>query len=216
MVLFYYGYFLQDNSNNLAYAHIFPGTPNSVFVEKDGYQIGFLPYPKNPKVNDNSTLLNLNVQQNGNDVSNTYVSLIIMDKDTKRIVHQVPYKFYLFADMSYPYIFKDEGKYSLSLLTKIAGDEKYENNPLIATFDLDTDGTVNKISNANSIIIYSIIALAIVMAIFFLYKKRLKLIMNKKSKMWNVTQIEYKIYFSKDELENILVEKKKNETLLLK
>ena len=98
----YYGYSLHNNSNNLAYAHIFPGTPNSEFVEKDGYQIGFLPYPKNPKVNDDSTLLNLNVQQNKNDVSNTYVSLIIMDKNTKKIVHQVPYKFYVFADMSYP------------------------------------------------------------------------------------------------------------------
>ena len=185
-MIFYYGYSLYDNSsNNLAYAHIFRGTPNSEFIEKDGYQIGFLPYPKNPKVNDDSTLLNLNVQQNKNDVSNTYVSLIIMDKNTKKIVHQVPYKFYEFADISYPYVFKNEGKYSLSLLTKIAGDEKYEDNPLIATFDLDTEGTINNISNAkNSIIIYSIIALAIVtVGIIFIYKKRLKLITNKKSKI---------------------------------
>jgi hypothetical protein len=170
--------------NNLAYAHIFPGTPNSVFVEKDGYQIGFLPYPKNPKVNDNSTLLNLNVQQNGNDVSNTYASLIITDKITKKIVHQIPYKFYLFADMSYSYVFKNEGKYSLSLLTKIAGDEKYEDNPLIASFDLETENTINKIDDINSIIIYSIIALAvIVVGIIFIYKKSLKLTINKKSKI---------------------------------
>lgn len=183
MTIFYYGYSLYDNSNNLAYAHIFRGTPNSAFIEKDGYQIGFLPYPKNPKVNDDSTLLNLNVQQNKNDVSNTYVSLIIMDKNTKKIVHQVPYKFYEFADISYPHVFKKEGKYSLSLLTKIAGDEKYEDSPLIATFDLDTEGTINNISNANSIVIYSIIALAIVTGIIFIYKKRLKLITNKKSKI---------------------------------
>ena len=44
--------FRGDKIINLAYAHIFPGTPNAVFIEKDGYQIGFLPYPKNPKVND--------------------------------------------------------------------------------------------------------------------------------------------------------------------
>jgi hypothetical protein len=180
----YYGYSLYDNlPNNLAYAHIFPGTPNSVFIEKDGYQIGFLPYPKNPKVNDDSTLLNLNVQKNGNDVSNTYVSLIIMDKNIKKIVYQVPYKFYLFADMSYPYVFKKEGKYSLSLLTKIAGDEKYEDNPLITTFDIDTEGTaINKISNVNSIIIYGIIALTITIGIFFMLRKRLRLIINNKSK----------------------------------
>jgi hypothetical protein len=93
MTILYYGYSLSYNFINLAYAHIFPGTPNGVFIEKDGYQIGFLPYPKNPNVNDNSTILNLNVQQNGNDVSNTFVSLIIMDKNTKKIVNQVPTNF---------------------------------------------------------------------------------------------------------------------------
>ncbi|MGZ5551901.1 MAG: hypothetical protein ACXWE7_14055, partial [Nitrososphaeraceae archaeon] len=132
--------------------------------------------------NDDSTLLNLNVQKNGNDVGNTFVSLIIMDKNTEKIIHQVPYKFYLFADMSYPYVFKNEGKYSLSLLTKIAGDEKYENNPLIVTFELDTEGSVNKISNVYSIIIYSVIALTIIIGIVFIYRNKLKLIINKKSK----------------------------------
>ena len=180
--IMYYEFPFNDETLNLAYAHIFPGTPNAVFIEKDGYQIGFLPYPKNPKVNDDNTLLNLNVQKDGNDVGNTFVSLIIMDKDTNKIVHQVPYKFYLFADMSYPYVFKNEGRYSLSLLTKIAGDTKYENNPLIVTFELDTEGMVNKIGNVNSTIIYSVIALTTIVGIVFIYRNKLKLIINKKSK----------------------------------
>ena len=180
--ILYYEFPFNDETLNLAYAHIFPGTPNAVFIEKDGYQIGFLPYPKNPKVNDDNTLLNLNVQKDGNDVGNTFVSLIIMDKDTNKIVHQVPYKFYLFADMSYPYVFKNEGRYSLSLLTKIAGDTKYENNPLIVTFELDTEGMVNKIGNVNSTIIYSIIGFTIIVGIVFIYRNKLKLIINKKSK----------------------------------
>jgi hypothetical protein len=86
--------------------------------------------------------------------------------------------------MSYPYAFKNEGKYSLSLLTKIVGDEKYEDNPLIATFDIEMESNISKISNVNSIIIYGISALAIVVtAIIFLYKRRLKLTINKKSKI---------------------------------
>jgi hypothetical protein len=145
MAIFCHGYSLHGNnlsSHLSAYAHIFPGTPNAVFIEKDGYQIGFLSYPKNPKVND-FTLLNLNVQQNATDVSNTYASLIIMDKNNKEIVHQEPYRYYLFAEMRYPYFFTNEGNYSLSLLIKIAGHKKYEDNPLIATFDLDTENTEN-------------------------------------------------------------------------
>ena len=72
-------------------------------------------------------------KKNGSDVGNAFVSLIIMDMNTNKIVHQFPYKFYLFADMNSPYVFQHEGKYSLSLLTKISGDEKYENNPLIVS-----------------------------------------------------------------------------------
>src|SRR5215203_2207477 len=126
-------------------------------------------------------LLNFNVQKEGIDVANTFASLIIMDKDTRKIVHQIPYQFYLFADMSYLYVFKNEGKYSLSLLTKIAGDEKYKDTPLIVTFDLDTEGVViNKgSSNINSIIFYSVVALAILVGLIFIYfiyfKKRLKI-----------------------------------------
>ena len=106
-----------------------------------------------------------------------------MDKNTKKIVHQVPYKFYVFADMSYQYIFKNEGKYSLSLLTKISGDKKYENNPLIATFDLPTDGA-SKIDNGISIIIYSLIALVVavtLIAMIYLKKKKIKLNINKRT-----------------------------------
>ena len=145
LTIFSYEYSLHDinlSTHLFAYAHILPGTPNALFIEKDGYQIGFLSYPKNPKVND-FTLLNLNVQQNGTDVSNTYASLIIMDKNKKEIVHQMPYKYHLFADMRYPYFFTNESNYSLSLLTEIVGHEKYEDNPLIATFDLGTENTVN-------------------------------------------------------------------------
>ena len=128
-----------------------------------------------------------------------------MDKNTKKIVHQVAYKFYLFAVISYPFVFKTEGKYSLSRLTKIVGDEKYEDNDLIATFDLETEDSISKISNANSIIIYGIVALAVVVtAIIFLHKKRLKLIMNKKSKFWNISQ-KNKNYIFKNNGEIMLV-----------
>jgi hypothetical protein len=117
--------------------------------------------------------LNLNVQKNGGDVGNAFGSLIILNMNTNKIVHQVPYKFYLFADMSYPYVFKHEGKYSLSLLTKIFGDEIYEINPLIVSFESNTESTVNKISDVDSIIIYSMIAFPIIICIIFIYRNKL-------------------------------------------
>ena len=149
-------------SDNLVYPHIFSGTPNSMFKEKDGYRIGFLPYPAIPKVNDNNTLLNFNVQKDGNDVTNTFISLIIKDKNSDRIVHQVPYKFYEFADSSSSYTFQNHSQYSLSLLTKIAGDPKYENYPLIVSFDID-------ISNYNQVFLVTILFFVIFSLIIIIF-----------------------------------------------
>lgn len=136
--------------NNKVYAHISSAIPNAIFKEKDGYDIAFLPYPAQPKVNDNSTLLNFNVQKDGNDVTNTFISLMIMDKTLKKIVYQVPYQFHEFADITYSYTFQNQSKYSLSLLTKVAGDPKYENNPLIESFEIE-------ISNGNNQLLVTVI-----------------------------------------------------------
>jgi hypothetical protein len=167
ITIFYYEY----NFNNLAYAHIFSGTPNSVFKEKDGYRIAFLPYPALPKIGDNNTLLNFNVQKDGNDVSNTFISLIIMDQKLNKIIHQMPYKFHEFADTTYSYTFQNQSKYSLSLLTKIAGDPKYQNNPLIVSFDIE----VSNYNNALLVTILFFIAFSIIIAIIFVpnFRKQL-------------------------------------------
>ena len=159
---------LSTIDDKVVYAHIFSGTPNSIFKEKDGYSVAFLPYPSIPKVGDNNTLLNFNVQKNGNDVTNTFISLIIKNKDSNRIVHQVPYKFHEFADTTYSYTFQNQSKYSLSLLTKIAGDPKYENNPLIVSFDIE-------ISDYNNVILVTIlffVIFSLIIAIIFVPKLR--------------------------------------------
>ena len=152
--------------------HIFfSGTPNSIFKEKDGYRIAFLPYPAIPKVGDNNTLLSFNVQKNGNDVINTFISLIIKDENSNKLVHQVPYKFHEFADTTYSYTFQNQSKYSLSLLTKIAGDPKYENNPLIVSFDIE-------ISDYNNVILVTIlffVIFSLIIAIIFVPKLRKKI-----------------------------------------
>ncbi len=150
--------------NNKVYAHIPSTIPNAIFKEKDGYNIAFLPYPAQPKVNDNSTLLNFNVQKDGNDVTNTFISLIITDKTSKKIVYQVPDKFYEFSDITYPCTFKNQSTYSLSLLTKVAGDPKYENNPLIESFEIEISSGSNQLLVT---IIFFVIFFFIMMFIIF-------------------------------------------------
>ena len=130
-----------------------------------------MPYPAIPKVGDNNTLLSFNVQKNGNDVINTFISLIIKDENSNKLVHQVPYKFHEFADTTYSYTFQNQSKYSLSLLTKIAGDPKYENNPLIVSFDIE-------ISDYNNVILVTIlffVIFSLIIAIIFVPKLRKKI-----------------------------------------
>jgi len=164
-------FFISTIDNKTTYAHIFSGTPNSIFKEKEGYKVAFLPYPAIPKVGDDNTLLSFNVQKNGNDVTNTFISLIIKDENSNKLVYQVPYKFHEFADTTYSYTFQNQSKYSLSLLTKIAGDPKYENNPLIVNFDIE-------ISDFNNILILTIlffIVFFIIIAIIFVPNIRKKI-----------------------------------------
>jgi hypothetical protein len=164
--------------NNKVYAHISSTIPNAIFKEKDGYIIAFLPYPAQPIVNDNSTLLNFNVQKDGNDVTNTFISLIIMDKTSKKIVYQVPYKFYEFSDITYPYTFKNQSTYSLSLLTKVAGDPKYENNPLIESFEIEISSGSNQL--LVTIIFFVIFFVIMIFIIFSKFRKQVVIFLKRR------------------------------------
>jgi hypothetical protein len=127
----------QEKNYLLAYAHIFTDTQNIITKNIDKYQIVFLPYPNIPLLtNDNSTRLNFSLMENKTDVYGIFVSLIIKDRKSGNVVEQIPYKFYEFGHITFPYTFQNVGNYVLTLQAKISGDSKYKVNPLIANFDI--------------------------------------------------------------------------------
>ena len=126
----------QEKNLPLVYAHIFTDTPNIITKNIDKYQIVFLPYPNIPLVNDNSTKLNFSLMENKTDVYNVFVSLIIKDKESGNVVEQIPYKFYEFGDITFPYTFQNTGDYIVTFHARINGDPNYKINPLIANFDI--------------------------------------------------------------------------------
>ncbi len=124
-------------NNGIAYAHIFSDTENSITKNVDGkYQVAFLSYPATPLVNDTSTKLNFSIMENSTDVPNLFTSLTILDKNTKSIIEQTPYKFHEFGDVTYPYTFRSDGEYTAEVQAKINGNPKYESSPLKASFDV--------------------------------------------------------------------------------
>ncbi len=127
---------IDQEKNQLAYAHIFTDTQGTVVTKNiDSYQIAFRPFPNIPLVNDNSTKLSFSLMENKTDVYNVFVSLIIKDRNSN-VVEQIPYKFYEFGDISLPYTFQNVGDYIITFHARINGDPKYEVTPLTASFDI--------------------------------------------------------------------------------
>jgi hypothetical protein len=147
LVLNLYNTIINNNTGNSAFAHIFSDTENAVTKTVNGkYQVAFLPYPATPLVNDTSTKLNFSIMENNTDAPNVFTSLVIKDKNTGKIVEQTSYKFHEFGDVTYPYVFQNNSKYTVTIQAKINGDPKYESSPLVASFEISVQN-VEKLSN---------------------------------------------------------------------
>src|ERR671919_2876456 len=118
-------------TGGVAYGHFFGATKNI-----DNYQVIFSPSPSTPIAGDNSTSLNFSVLENNSNIYNIYTAMVVTEKQSGDIIAQMPYKFQEFSDITIPYTFNETGTYVVTLQTRIAGDEKYETNPLVASFDI--------------------------------------------------------------------------------
>lgn len=109
-------------------AHFFGATQ-----EIDGYQMIFAPYPSSPTLEQNMTL-NFSVLENGANLFNIYAAVKVQEESTGEVVLQDPYKQYEISDITVPFVFTEPGDYSVTLETRIPEHEKYQAEPLIATF----------------------------------------------------------------------------------
>jgi hypothetical protein len=166
------------NANDgIAYAHVFSDTENSVTKNVDGkYQVAFLSYPSTPVVNDTSTKLSFSIMENNTDVPNLFTSLIILDKNTKSIVEQTPYKFHEFGDVTYPYTFRSDGDYTAVVQAKINGNPKYESSPLKASFDISVQNMEKSSNLFSQIMLFYVtpVMAVIVGTIIYIDRKREK------------------------------------------
>jgi hypothetical protein len=112
-----------------AYAHFFGATQ-----EIGGYQVVFAPYPQTPVAGANSTL-NFSVLENGSNIFNVYAAVVVANR-TGEPVHQEPYRPYEISDITVPYVFEESGDYVVTVMTRIPGHEKYQAQPLTASFDV--------------------------------------------------------------------------------
>jgi hypothetical protein len=151
---------------NFAYGHFFGATKNI-----DNYQVIFAPTPSTPIAGDNSTSLNFSVLENNSNIYNIYTAMVVTEKQSGDIIAQVPYKFQEFSDITIPYTFNDTGTYVVTLQTRIAGDEKYQNDPLVASFDISVG---NQLIPFDDLMVFYVTpaAVAIVGIAMYLHSKK--------------------------------------------
>ena len=150
-----------------ASAHFFGATKNV-----GNYQIIFAPYPPLPFAGDNSTLLNFSILDKENqNVDNIFASLVVKTKENDSIIQDIPFKFYEFSDITFPYTFEKIGDYQLSLLVKINGDPTNSQNPISADFDISA-ADPNQIIPTNELILYYLVPALVAIAIIVVYLKR--------------------------------------------
>lgn len=152
-------------NNAPAFAHFFGGTTVSI---DDKYQVVFLPYPSSPIAGSNSTTLNFSVLENNTNIYNIHSALVITDKSTGNIVGQFPYRLYEFSDITVPYTFEQPGEYSVSLQTRIVGDEKYQVMPLVASFDLTVEA-LRELMPIDQLMLYYVTPAAVAIAAVAIY-----------------------------------------------
>ncbi|MGI0023785.1 MAG: hypothetical protein ACREA4_01410 [Nitrososphaera sp.] len=152
-----------------AYAHFFGATK-----EVDRFQIVFMPTPSIPLTGSNSTRLNFSVLENGTNILSIYSAVIISDKKSGETVGQLPYKLYEFSDITIPYTFHKAGDYTVTLQTRISGDEKYQANPLEANFDLVVEDPERPAIRLDELMLFYVTPAAVAIAgiVVYLHAKK--------------------------------------------
>ena len=113
-------------------------------------------------------------------------ALTIKEKDSGKIVYRTPFRLHQFGDITFPYTFQNNTNYQLELQTRISGDPKYEDKPLVAVFDVTPLGPIFS-AGIDQFIIPSITVVGIILVVVFV--KRRKYITS--SKIMNLIQSEF-------------------------
>jgi hypothetical protein len=168
---------LHFPSSGYVYGHLadLPGAQSDVISKNIGnYVILFQTSPSPVRVNNNMTLLRFSITQNNQDTLGIFAALLIKEKSSGNISAQYPYKFYEFGDIDFRHTFLNAVDHEVILQARMSGDSQYQNNPLVANFDVPvtTEGGILDAS-AQIIVILVIAALPVGIIILILdFNKR--------------------------------------------
>ncbi|MFL6309460.1 MAG: hypothetical protein ACJ70T_05640 [Nitrososphaera sp.] len=180
----FHHYTLLLLDNNEAYGHLTetPGSQSNVESKNIGsyvvlfQRIAPTTTSSTQGGDGNSTLLRFSVMQNNQDTYGIFAALIIKEKISGNISAQFPYRLYEFGDIDYRYTFQNAAlPHEVILQARIPGDPQYQNNALVANFDVPgiIGGSLGML--VQIVVIVAVIALAGGMAVLVLdFNKKMK------------------------------------------
>ncbi|MEP0825785.1 MAG: hypothetical protein HRF40_09885 [Nitrososphaera sp.] len=125
------------------YAHLASSVDSGAAIKNvnNKYQIAFQQYPKIAKMGENATLhfTILNSSDNSN-VLGVHAAMLMKEKDSGKVVNQMPYRFYEVGDISIPYKFASNEDYVVTLVARTSEDPS---EPIEADFDVSVGQTMS-------------------------------------------------------------------------
>jgi hypothetical protein len=101
-------------------------------------------------------------------IYNIYSALTITKKGSGETTEQYPYRSYEFSDITIPYTFQNATDYTITIQTRITGDEKYQASPLVASFDI-TVADPNSLIPFNELMLFYVTPVTLVIAGIMIY-----------------------------------------------
>jgi hypothetical protein len=127
---------LLQQPGHLAQAHLL-GNIKVV----DNYQVSFQQIPQFTSAGENTTL-HLSVVKDSAVVGNANMALKITEKESGKVVEQVPYKLHEISDITVPYTFQNNTDYVVSLMMRVDdGKPEHMAKPLTTDFDVSVKPT---------------------------------------------------------------------------
>ncbi|HEX7032070.1 MAG TPA: hypothetical protein VF172_03630 [Nitrososphaera sp.] len=136
-------FFASTSSNSyVVFVHAHPSADNEATIRNvNKYQIAFQQYPKIARAGENATLhFTILDSTDSSSVQGIYAAILMKEKDTGKVVQQMPYRFYEFGDISIPYKLQSNEDYVVTLLARTTEDPS---KPLQADFDVSVGQTMS-------------------------------------------------------------------------
>ncbi|HXG07686.1 MAG TPA: hypothetical protein VNI77_10225 [Nitrososphaera sp.] len=149
------------------YAHPTADGKATIKNVSDEYLIAFQQYPEIARTGENATLhFTILDSSNSSSVLGVYVAMLMKEKDSGKVVEQMPYRFYEVGDISIPYHVSGNEDYVVTLMARTNKDPS---ELLQAGFELSVGQTM---SSGTLLMMFVPFAAALTGSILFLLKRK--------------------------------------------